>query len=71
MAVAETVAAALIANINPPPQLCLKDSPKKEWTMFKRLFNNYRCHYKTKSAGEAISTGSAPQRYGADRCPTV
>ena len=41
MAVAEAVAAAPLANINPPPQLCLKDSPKEEWTMFKRLFNNY------------------------------
>ena len=41
MAVAETVAAAPLANINPPPQLYLKDSPKEEWTMFKRLFNNY------------------------------
>ena len=41
MALAEAVAAAQLANINPPPQLCLKDSPKEEWTMFKRLFNNY------------------------------
>ena len=41
VAVVEAVAAAPLANINPPPQLCLKDSPKEEWTMFKRLFNNY------------------------------
>ena len=41
MAVAETLIAAPLANINPPPQLCLNDSLKEEWTIFKRLFNNY------------------------------
>jgi len=40
MGFAEDIEAPL-ANINPPPQLCLKDNPKDEWTTFKRLFNNY------------------------------
>ena len=41
MAVAEQVATVLFANFNPPPQLCLKENLKEEWTMFKRLFMNY------------------------------
>ena len=41
VAVAQAVAAALLANVNPSPQLCLKSNAKAEWTMFKRLFNNY------------------------------